>query len=281
MRFDTPGLSSAAPDLAPRVGHRRAELLADHVGVVEQPHRPLLGAAGGRHLPRRLLEVHDPRPDLGVDAVRHDERLAEARVEALGDVARELEVLALVVADRDAVGLVEEDVARHQHGVREEPGRDELPPVGLVLELRHPAELAVARDGREQPRRLGVRGDVALREDRRPLGVEAGRDEHREQVERAVVEVARVVLDGDRVEVDDAEERLAVLLGLRVLAEAADVVAEVLVARRLDAGEDPHRCPFARFATERARAARRPHMTPVAVRRQKSECRSSPGICSF
>ena len=43
-----------------------------------------------------------------------------------GDVARELDVLALVVADRDEIGLVEEDVARHQHGVREERGRDEL-----------------------------------------------------------------------------------------------------------------------------------------------------------
>ena len=51
----------------------------------------------------------------------------------------------------------------------------------------------------------------------------------------------RVVVDGDRVQVDDAEERLAVLLRRRVLAEAADVVAEVLVAGRLDAGEDPHR----------------------------------------
>ena len=65
-------------------------------------------------------------PDLGVDAVRHDERLAEAAVEALGDVARELEVLPLVVADRDDVGLVEEDVARHQHRVGEEAGGDEL-----------------------------------------------------------------------------------------------------------------------------------------------------------
>ena len=54
------------------------------------------------------------------------ERLAEAVVEALGDVARELEMLALVVADRDEIGLVEQDVARHQDRVREEPGRDEL-----------------------------------------------------------------------------------------------------------------------------------------------------------
>ena len=76
---------------------------------------------------------------LRVDAPGHDERLAEARVEALGDVARELEVLALVVADRDDVGLVEEDVARHQHRVREEAGGDELALLRLLLELRHPA----------------------------------------------------------------------------------------------------------------------------------------------
>jgi hypothetical protein len=115
-----------------------------------------------------------------------------------------------------------------------------LSPVGLVLELRHPAELPVARDGRQQPTRLGVRGDVALREHRRTLGIEAGRDQHREEVERAVVQLARVVLDRDRVEVDDAEERLAELLRAGVLTKAADVVAEVLVAGRLDAREDLH-----------------------------------------
>jgi hypothetical protein len=42
---------------------------------------------------------------------RDDERLAVAGVEPLRDVARELEMLALVVADRDDVGLVQQDVA--------------------------------------------------------------------------------------------------------------------------------------------------------------------------
>jgi hypothetical protein len=168
-------------------------------------------------------------------------------------VARQLEVLTLVVADRHPVGLVEEDVAGHQHGVREEPRRDELALVGLVLELRHPPELPVAGDRGEQPTRLGVRRDVALCEHRRSFRVEPGREQHREQVERPVVQVVRVVLDRDRVEIDDAEERLAELLCVCVLAEAADVVAEVLVARRLDAAEDLHAGPFARFATERAR----------------------------
>ena len=113
----------------------------------------------------------------------HAERLAEAVVEALRDVAGELEVLALVVADRDEVGLVEQDVARHQHRVGEERRRDELVALRLVLELRHAAQLAVARHGRQQPRRLGVRRHVALAEDRRALGVEARGEEHRGEVE--------------------------------------------------------------------------------------------------
>ena len=66
------------------------------------------------------------RAVLGDRDLGHDERLAEALVEALGDVARELDVLALVVADRDEVGLVEQDVAGHQHGVGEEAGGDEV-----------------------------------------------------------------------------------------------------------------------------------------------------------
>ena len=90
-----------------------------------------------------------------------------------------------------------------------------------------------------------MRRHVALREHRRPLGVEPGRDEHRVEVERARVEVGRVVVGRDRVEVDDAEERVALLLGGGVLAEAADQVAEVFLAGRLDAGEDAHWSPFA------------------------------------
>ena len=114
--------------------------------------------------------------------------------------------------------------------------------VGLVLELGHPVQLAEARHGAQQPSRLGVRGDVALREDGRALGVEPGREQHRREVERLLAEIVRVVLDADRVEVDDAEEALAALLRRRVLAEAADQVAEVLVARGLDAGKDAHLC---------------------------------------
>ena len=118
-------------------------------------------------------------------------------------------MLPLVVADRDDVGLVEQDVARHQDRVGEEAGGDELLALALLLELRHAAELPEPGDGREQPSRLGVRGHVALQEERAAVGVEPDREEQRRQVERAVVQVARVVVDRDRVQVDDAEEGVA------------------------------------------------------------------------
>ena len=61
--------------------------------------------------------------------------------------------------------------------------------------------------------------------------------------------------DGERVQVDDAVQRLAALLAGDVLEDRADVVAEVLAARRLDAGEDAHGL---RSLTEHGRPVRRP-----------------------
>ena len=51
---------------------------------------------------------------------------AVAVVEAHGQVPGELEVLALVVADRHPLGVVEEDVGALQHRVGEQPGPDRL-----------------------------------------------------------------------------------------------------------------------------------------------------------
>ena len=98
----------------------------------------------------------------------HDERLAVAAVEADGDVAGELDVLALVVAHRHLVGVVEEDVGRLQGRVGEQPGRDEARLLGrLVLELRHAAAARRCDDrALHDPAELGVLGHVALDEQR-------------------------------------------------------------------------------------------------------------------
>ena len=127
IRFETPAFSCGSC-LTSRPESVTAVLNFFRItsGSIDQPDDALRRAARRRHQAVGLLEVLDPRTLLGVDAARHDERLAEALVEALRDVARELDVLALVVADRNDVGVVEQDVGRHQHRIGEEARRDEV-----------------------------------------------------------------------------------------------------------------------------------------------------------
>ena len=211
---------------------------------------PASVAAGRRHLPLRLLQVHDPGADLGDAVLGHDQGLAEALVEAAGDLPHQLDVLALVVADRDLGGAVGEHVGGLQHRVEEERRRDQLALARrLVLELVHAVEVAVGGDRGEQPGQLGVLAHVGLAEEDAALGVEAGGEQDRGRVVEALAQLGRVVGDGDRVQVDDAvDRRVAAVLALDVLADRADVVAEVLAAGRLDAGEDDGRSRAAAYS---------------------------------
>ena len=98
----------------------------------------------------------------------------------------ELHVLALVVADRHLLGVVQHDVGHHEHGVVEEPDAQRLDPVvallrELVLELGHAAQLAERRHAVEQPGELGVGAHVTLHEQQRPVAAEPGRGEQRGQ----------------------------------------------------------------------------------------------------
>ena len=65
-------------------------------------------------------------PTAGIRASGTTQRLAEAGVEPLGDVAHQLDVLALVLADRDLVGPVGQHVGGLEHRVEEQPGGDEV-----------------------------------------------------------------------------------------------------------------------------------------------------------
>ena len=148
-------------------------------GVVEQPDAAV-AADALRHLLLHQLEVVDLRgrpQDVGLG---QPEGLLVAVVEPLGEVAGELEVLALVLADGHEVRAVEQDVGGLEHRVGEQPDAGgALAALGrLVLELGHPPGLAEAGQALEHPAQLRVGRDVALDEDRRPVRVHA----HREQL---------------------------------------------------------------------------------------------------
>ena len=83
-------------------------------------------------------------------------------------------------------------------------------------------------------------GHLALHEDRRALGVDAHRHQLGGGAQGALAEHLRVLLDGDRVQVGDEEERLVLALQVDPLPQRPEVVAEVeRVGRRLDAGQHP------------------------------------------
>ena len=80
-----------------------------------------------------------------------------------------------------------------------------------------------------QPGQLGVLVHVALDEQRADLGVEADGQEQRGQLEGLAPQLGRVLRDGEGVQVDDAVERVAVLVGDPV-AQRPEQVAERGVA---------------------------------------------------
>ena len=88
------------------------------------------------------MQIHDPSTDLWDPVFRRYEDLptvGEAGVEALGDVAHQLDVLALIFPHRHLVAAVGEYVGGLQHWIKEEPGRDQLTlNLRLLLELMHP-----------------------------------------------------------------------------------------------------------------------------------------------
>ena len=168
-----PGLSGARRTSDPESVTALRTFLATTSGGSRIVDGPLLGAVGRGHPRFGILEVHDLRADLRVAALGHHELFAEPRVEPLRDVAHQLDVLALIVADRDVGSSVREHVGCHEHGVEEQARGHQLALLfGLLLELVHPAEIAVGRHRAQQPGQLGVLMDVGLPEEDAAVGVE-------------------------------------------------------------------------------------------------------------
>ena len=106
--------------------------------------------------------------------VGHRERLAERGVEPLREIAGQLQVLALVLADRHGVGLVEQDVGRLQDRVGEQPTVARSAPclddlsLNCVIRLASPKPVMQPITQAE----LSVLGHLRLHEQRAPLRVQ-------------------------------------------------------------------------------------------------------------
>ena len=97
------------------------------------------------HLFRRVGERHYFGTDRRDVAVGNDERFAEIAIEAFREIARQFKMLFLILADRDEVGLIKQNVRGHQHRIGEQADAGTFGvALALVLELRHSLELAHA-----------------------------------------------------------------------------------------------------------------------------------------
>ena len=147
-------------------------------------------------------------------------------------------MLALVLADGDLVGLVQQDVRDLQDRVREQADRGAVGALlrGLVLELRHPG--ASPKPVRHSITQLSwvCSGTWLCTKTRAALRVETGGQQLRGGEAGVVPQRLRVLRDGDRVQVDDHVERVVRLLQRHPLAHGAEVVAEV---ERTGGGLDP------------------------------------------
>ncbi len=178
--------------------------------------------------------------ELGDDGFRHGEGGAVQAVEALGDVAGQLQVLLLVRAHGDVVRLVQQDVRGHQAGIGEQAGVDVVRVfLGFILELGHAGELPKLGVAVQNPGQLGVLRHLALDEKDALLQVDAHGQQHGVAIQHVFPQGGGLLPDGDGVQVRQAVNALVLILQAHEILQGPQVVAQGEGARGLDQAEDP------------------------------------------
>src|ERR1017187_4297698 len=212
--------------------------LADLVGGIEQGDRVIGAGSRLAHFLGWVVQAHDPRPNGGKAGAGDDEGVAVQGVEALGDVAGELEVLGLVFADRDNAGLVEQDVGGHEDRILKQAIADGFLFGGLNLVLGHALQPADRGDTGEHPGELGVGWDGGLYHDGAGLRVDTSGQIDGGDLPNLGAKLGGFLENGEGVQVDDAEDALVLVLDADPIFERAEVIPDVEIAGRLHAGED-------------------------------------------
>ena len=167
------------------------------------------------------------------------EGIAVYAVEALGDIAGQLHMLALILAHRHQIRLVQQDVGGHQHRIGEQARRDVVGVLGgLGLELGHAAQLAELGVAAQDPAQLRVLGHVALDKHDVLLGIQAAGDILSQLVNAALAQRGGILPHGDGVHVHDAVQAVVLVLQIHPILDGAHVGAQSQLTGGLDAAED-------------------------------------------
>ena len=169
---------------------------------------------------------------------RHHERVAIQRIKSLRDVARQLQVLRLIVAHRHDGGLVKQNVGGHQHRILQQPVADRFLRLRLGLVLRHALQPAHRSDAGQHPRQFGMFRHRRLRHDGGLFRIDAHGHEQRRGFQDLRSQLGRILIHRDGVQIDDAPDALVVALNFHPVLQGSQIVADVQIAGRLNAGED-------------------------------------------
>ena len=224
------------------VGDDPPDLLAH---VVRLRHERDGVAVGLAHL--AAVEAGERRGRLGDERARFAQHAGPvAARELLGEVHGDLQVLRLVGADRHLVGVEREDVGGHQHRVAVEAHVHAVVGVASGRDVGGDRRL-VGVGAVEQPlgatlsagRRSGDRGDPALAVQVDVRAVEAAGEQRGGEPPGALAQHRGVGAAVERVQIGDEDVHVPGRVGreLRQRPDRADVVAEVQIPGRLDAGQ--------------------------------------------
>ena len=233
-----PVLALSAADLCPGIGDGAPELSHDIVAGIENAHRGILICVGFAHLLIRLGKRHNFRPRLGNKPLRHSEGIAVYLIEPCRNVAGYLNVLHLVYPHRHKVGLIKQDIRRHERRVSEKPCvyvRGIL--FALVLELRHARKLAEHRVAVQHPCKLCMSRNMALHEQRVLLRVKPACDIKRQRLVCALSQLCGVLSHRYRMKIDHAVKAVVCVLKFAPVLYRTEVVSDREHSARLNPGE--------------------------------------------
>ena len=86
----------------------------------------------------------------------HHESFAVERIEPLRNVARQFQMLRLIVSHRHNRSLIQQDVRSHQHRILKQPIADRFLRLRFGFVLRHALQPAHRRDASQHPRQFGM-----------------------------------------------------------------------------------------------------------------------------
>ena len=122
-------------------------------------------------------------------------------------------MLLLVFTYRYLVGLIQQDVRRHQHRIVEQTGVDVFRVArGFILELGHTAQLAEIGVAVQRPAQLRVLRHVRLNENGALLRIDAAGQVQRQGVQGGFTQLLRILTRGNRMEIDDAVNAMVLIL---------------------------------------------------------------------